>query len=345
MSLFVDVAALRRLWWAVSALCLTAGVRFRWMVLMVTVTCELSYYAIKYSAPVGTGPYLSTDLFSPPVYTVPSSDLGVNLVGGTATLTLLVAGALAAVCALTGSSKPLVALELAVAAQAAAAAFFVSFGSAFYWKFHYCLAANMRTEDWFASAAEAVGIVYPRHLKPTDRVLVVGCGTSGIVDLLARHCAEVTAVDISATALRVSQRRSSASNVRWVQADVRDMRALFSDECFDLVVDKGTFAALECVSVEEAALGFGEAERVLRRGGSLVTFLLGFPEPGLLEQLYTKAKLNFEVLARYDVGESAGASAMAFALRKTERGYATATARNADGSLSWYRHGDCYDAQ
>jgi ubiquinone/menaquinone biosynthesis C-methylase UbiE len=171
----------------------------------------------------------------------------------------------------------------------------------------------------------------------------VGCGTSGIVELIAPVVAEVTAVDISATALKVSQGRSSCSNVRWLKADVRDMRALFNDDSFDLVLDKGTYAALECVSINEAAQGFSEAHRVLKPRGLLITFLLGYPNPMLLEQLAV-LQIRFKVIARYDTGESEAAAAMAFAVRRLAKDDSSKPLRYGNGELSWYRDQDKYDA-
>ena len=286
---------------------------------------------------------MSSDLYTPPVSTVTLRNRwslwGVGTAGNLATM-LLLAGAVMTACVITGSSRPLLAAGLMVAAQALSTAI-PAFGSRLYWQWHYFWSASAGTEDWFASAEEAARVVRP-YLNPTDRVLVVGCGTSGIVNFIAPAVAEVTAVDISATALRVSQGRCSCSNVPWLKADVRDMRALFSDESFDLVLYKGTYAALECVSVEEAAQGFSEARRVLKPRGLLITFLLGYPAPTLLEQLAV-LQVKLRVVARYDTGESEAAGAMAFAVRKLAKDDNSEPPRYGNGALSWYRHQDRYD--
>ena len=127
---------------------------------------------------------MSSDFYTPPVSTVTSRNRwslwGLGTAGTQATI-LLVVGAIASAYVVTGSLGPVLAAELIVAAQAFTTAI-PAFGSRLYWQWHYFWSASAGTEDWFASAAEAARIVRP-HLTPTDRVLVVGCGTSGIVEL------------------------------------------------------------------------------------------------------------------------------------------------------------------
>lgn len=51
------------------------------------------------------------------------------------------------------------------------------------------------------------------YLKPTDRVLELGCGTGTTAVELAQHVAEITASDLSQEMLEIARRRAKAEDV------------------------------------------------------------------------------------------------------------------------------------
>ena len=57
------------------------------------------------------------------------------------------------------------------------------------------------------------------RLRPTDRVLEIGCGTGSIAIRLAPHAGEWTATDFSPEMLRIARAKPAPKNLRFVLAD------------------------------------------------------------------------------------------------------------------------------
>jgi SAM-dependent methyltransferase len=62
-------------------------------------------------------------------------------------------------------------------------------------------------------------------VKPTDRVLDVGCGEGYGAELLATKAAEVVGMDLSAEVLRLARDRHHSSNLRFVEGNAMDLTA------------------------------------------------------------------------------------------------------------------------
>jgi len=129
---------------------------------------------------------------------------------------------------------------------------------------------------WFISLAPAM----PNPKECTDRLLMalgqangkhicdIGCGTGVLTWELASRGARVSAIDISAEAVRITREKTKKFAER---VDVRQMdicNLLYDDESFDIVA--GTFI-LHHVDIAKAAR---EISRVLKPGGKAI-----FSEP------------------------------------------------------------------
>jgi SAM-dependent methyltransferase len=103
-------------------------------------------------------------------------------------------------------------------------------------------------------------------LAPGDRVLVPGCGLGDDAALLAQHGADVTAFDVSPTALAWAARRHPAVPITWVVGDVLAP----ADEwrgAFDLVAEVYT---LQCLPPAVRAEAFAPLARTVAPHGRLV---------------------------------------------------------------------------
>ena len=146
---------------------------------------------------------------------------------------------------------------------------------------------------WFEelyAAADAEGVVVPwadRVVNPSlaawtrfdpgtmRRVLVVGCGYGDDAEWLAARGCEVTAFDVSASAIRACRARFPASPVAYEVADLLAPPAAWLARPFDLVVESYT--------VQVFAPGSAERSGVIRAlapltGGTLLVIARGRDE-------------------------------------------------------------------
>jgi ubiquinone/menaquinone biosynthesis C-methylase UbiE len=111
---------------------------------------------------------------------------------------------------------------------------------------------------------------------PSSRVAVIGAGASSlVVDLVQHGYRSIDAVDLSASALAQLQARlgESANSVRFVLADVRDVRF---DGPIDVWHDRATFHFLTDVADQLAYVR--RVDEAVPRGGHMV--LATFSEQG-----------------------------------------------------------------
>jgi SAM-dependent methyltransferase len=105
----------------------------------------------------------------------------------------------------------------------------------------------------------------------TNNILMIGCGTSRLPDVVHRHnsTATITLLDSSPTCIEQLVRRyGHRSNVRCVCGDATKLSNYFDRNSFDWIIDKGLTDALLCSEgwngpVEQL---FNEAAYVVRRG-------------------------------------------------------------------------------
>jgi SAM-dependent methyltransferase len=135
------------------------------------------------------------------------------------------------------------------------------------------LEAYERLAEWYAARVEtkAHNAYYERPatlslLPPVEGtcVLDAGCGPGVYAEWLVERGAEVVALDVSPTMIRLARERVGG-RVRLVQADLGCDLDFLADRSFDLVL-----SALALDYVRDWASVFKEFFRVLRPGGHLV---------------------------------------------------------------------------
>jgi methyl halide transferase len=106
-------------------------------------------------------------------------------------------------------------------------------------------------------------------LQP-GRVVELGCGTGVNAVYLASQGFDVTAIDLSPTALEGARQRAQEAGVtvNWIHADVLNPPALGS---FDLVFDRGCYHGVRRID----AAGYVETVKTLIRPGGRVLILAG----------------------------------------------------------------------
>jgi SAM-dependent methyltransferase len=119
-----------------------------------------------------------------------------------------------------------------------------------------------------AMLADAAG-----RLKPTDRVLEIGCGTGSAAIRLAPHAGSWTATDFSAEMLRIARAKSAPQNLRFVLADAGQA---FGGGPFDAIC---AFQVLHLVDDLPALLS--RIHERLTPGGVLIAKTWCFADMGL----------------------------------------------------------------
>ena len=124
--------------------------------------------------------------------------------------------------------------------------------------------------SWYQPHAQ-MSLEMIREIAGSGRAALidVGAGASNLVDdVLTQGLAEVTVLDISATALALVQRRlgERANKVRWIEADVT--QASLPSLAYDIWHDRAVFHFLIDASDRQAYLA--QVGRALKPGGHLL---------------------------------------------------------------------------
>jgi len=122
------------------------------------------------------------------------------------------------------------------------------------------------------------------HLKPTDKVLEIGCGTGYFTKEIVKTGAFVTAIDISPELLNIAKEEIKETNVSFVLENAYQMT--FEANSFDSIVGSSVLHHLE---IEKA---ISEMFRVLKPGGSMY-----FTEPNMMNPQIAMQK-NIPALKR-----------------------------------------------
>jgi SAM-dependent methyltransferase len=124
-------------------------------------------------------------------------------------------------------------------------------------------AAKIDERPWNALYERPATLALLPDVRGKD-VLDAGCGHGWYADWLARKGARVVAVDCSARMVALVGERVGG-RARVIQGDVSDLRSLFPDETFDLIL-----SSLVVHYLADLAKTFVEWARVLRPRGTLV---------------------------------------------------------------------------
>lgn len=158
------------------------------------------------------------------------------------------------------------------------------FSSAEYWEETY--KSSDRHYDWLGTWSGGVTGVPDSALRDVAApalqagsgmaILNLGCGNSRLAEEMHEDgYANITSVDISAAVIEKMRARHSKRRppMTWLAMDITKMS--FADAEFDLVIEKSTFDALYTGASSIVPQAVGEAWRVLRPGGHLVSVTFG----------------------------------------------------------------------
>lgn len=123
-------------------------------------------------------------------------------------------------------------------------------------------AMPMRNPDTYVATLERIRA----HLKPTDRVLELGCGTGSTALRLAPLVAQYTAVDYSAAMIAIAREKQAEGEVANLDFVVVGAEAALPNAPFDAIL---AFNVLHLLP--DHAKAFTDTSCQLRRGGLFIS--------------------------------------------------------------------------
>ncbi|XP_075489077.1 uncharacterized protein LOC142527955 [Primulina tabacum] len=142
--------------------------------------------------------------------------------------------------------------------------------------------------EWFKDYSHFRDLIL-REIEPNASVLEVGCGNSQLCEELYRDgITELTCIDLSPVAVEKMKQRLSSKGFKEIKVVEADMLNLpFEDECFDVVIEKGTMDVLfvdsgdpwnpEPLTTERVMAMLQGVHRVLKPRGVFISITFGQP--------------------------------------------------------------------
>lgn len=126
-------------------------------------------------------------------------------------------------------------------------------------------------------------VLQKEGLRPSGRLLELGCGDGGLTLLLARMGFETCGIDIAPTAIAWAKEKAQAQglSIDFRVGDVLDLP--YSDDLFDLVVDGHCF---HCIVGEDRNRFLSQAMRVTRPGGLFLVMTMCNEPPKDVKQWF-----------------------------------------------------------
>ena len=172
------------------------------------------------------------------------------------------------------------------------------YGEKEYWKKHYKNIDN-NTFDWLLDYSDVKDIISSLKIsKESGKILNVGCGNSEFSEHMyddGYH--NIQNIDISQELINyMSERIQNRPGLTYEVMDILDMK--FTNNSFDLIIDKGTFDAISC-SYDyfiNIAKMMKEIQRVLKVGGYYMIISYEEPENRIIHLKRKFLKLKVEVI-------------------------------------------------
>ncbi|EFJ26341.1 hypothetical protein SELMODRAFT_97591 [Selaginella moellendorffii] len=150
-----------------------------------------------------------------------------------------------------------------------------------YWDKRY-LDEGDDTFDWYQRFKELKPLLC-RYIKKDSRILMAGCGNAVLSEeMVLNGFKEIVNIDFSSVVIKkMQQRHRHIPQLTYVTMDVRNM-AVFGDNSFDAVIDKGLMDSMLCGSNGFIDVSFMLEEtrrllRVLKPGGVFILITYGEP--------------------------------------------------------------------
>ena len=143
--------------------------------------------------------------------------------------------------------------------------------------------AKVGEDVWLKPSEESIAMLYRWKTQGFKKVLDIGCGKGRHALLFAKHGFEVSATDISASAIEETLQTLSANGVvcHIIRADMRDLP--FGDGEFDAVFSYLTITHSDTAGVRKT---LSEMYRVLKPGGEVFFTLNSSESPTYKSKKY-----------------------------------------------------------
>eukprot|EP00062_Callorhinchus_milii_P010839 gi/632956140/ref/XP_007893811.1/ PREDICTED: methyltransferase-like protein 13 [Callorhinchus milii] len=151
------------------------------------------------------------------------------------------------------------------------------FSSAEYWEAFFKKRGTSAFE-WYGTYVDHCAVLH-KYIKPTDKVLVVGCGNSELSEQMYDvGYQEMVNIDISEVVINQMKERNATRRPKMAFIKMDMMQTEFADAQFQVVLDKGTLDAIMTDesngTLNNVDKMFAEIGRVLQVGGRFVCISL-----------------------------------------------------------------------